>query len=283
MRTFVQVAGTLALAAGMLSGADDQGSFDKSLSITGPVELDVKTDAGGITVSPGSPGRLEVHAILKAQHGWFSGGDVEGRIRELEQHPPVEQSGNRVKIGYVRSEALRGISMSLEIRTPVETQLRALADSGGIRVSGIRGPVDCKTDSGGVQISDVQSDVRAAADSGGIHIHNVTGAVSARVDSGGVEATEIAGSIDAETDSGSIRLSQTRPASIRAKADSGSVSVKLARDAGYNISAETDSGRISVPEMTANSGFTKHHVEGKVRSGGPLVQVRVDSGSVTIE
>lgn len=271
------------LAGGLVSGADRDGSFDRSLSVSGAIELDVKTNAGGITVSPGSAGSVQVHAILKAQHGWFEMGDVEGRIRELESHPPIEQSGNRVKIGYVRSGLLQGISMSLEIQTPPETQLRARADSGGIRVEGIHGPVDCKTDSGGVRITNVKSDIRAAADSGGIHINNIAGAVFVRVDSGGVEATEVEGSIDAETDSGSIKLGQTRPASIRAKADSGGVTVKLARDVGYNINAESDSGRISVPEMTVSNGVSKHHVEGKVRNGGPLVEVHVDSGSVTIE
>ncbi len=31
------------------------------------------------------------------------------------------------------------------------------------------------------------------------------------------------------------------------------------------------------------SSFSKDHVEGKVRNGGPLVSVRVSSGNITIE
>lgn len=275
---------SFALAAGLVASAEEQGSFDKSLTVSGPVDLDVKTDSGGIMVTSGSSGTVRVHAILKGQRGWFDSGDVDARIRELERNPPVEQTGNHIRIGYVHNrDLLKGVSMRLEIETPSNSQLRARADSGGIHVDGIHGPADCRTDSGGIEIHNVGSEVRAAADSGGIHLSNINGPVSVHVDSGGIEATGVSGSIDAQTDSGGIRLAQTRPAAISAKADSGGVTVKLAPGAGYEISAESDSGRISVPEISVNSSFSKHHVEGKVRNGGPLVSIRVASGNITIE
>ncbi len=283
MRSFVSAFALLALTVGIASAVDNDGGFDRSLRVSGPVDLDVQTDSGGIVVTTGSTGSVHVHAILKAQHDWFTSGDVEARIRELERNPPVEQTGNRVRIGYVHDRyMLKGISMRLEIQTPPDTQLHARADSGGIRVEGIHGPVDSHTDSGGIEIRDIGNEVRAAADSGGIHINNVNGSVSAHADSGGIDAMDVAGSIEAETDSGGIRLSQTKPASIRAKADSGGVEVRLARGAGYDISVESGSGRISVPEMTVRGSFSPHRAEGKIGSGGPLVTVRVDSGTVTI-
>jgi DUF4097 and DUF4098 domain-containing protein YvlB len=234
--------------------------------------------------SSGSSGSVRIHAILKAQNDWFGSGDVKKRIEELERNPPVEQTGSRVRIGYVQDrDLLRGISMHLEIQTPLDTQLRARADSGGIRVEGIKGPVDCKTDSGGIRIHDVKANVHAEADSGGIHLDNIAGAVVARVDSGGIEATDVAGEIDAQDDSGSIRLSQTTAAPIRAKSDSGGITVRLAPHADYDLSVESGSGHISVPEMTVRSGFSSHHLEGKVGKGGPLVKISVDSGSATVE
>jgi len=270
-------------AAGLLA-EEQEGSFERSLTVSGAVDLDVKTDSGGITVRQGSSGTVRIHAILKTEHGWFSSGDAEGRIRELERHPPVEQNGNRVRVGYVSDRGLlKGISMRLEIETPAGTQLRARADSGGIRVEGVQGPVDCKTDSGGIEIEDVSATVHAAADSGGIRVRNVKGSLFAHVDSGGIEASGIEGSIDAQADSGAVRLEQTTAAPINAKVDSGGVTVRLARGAGYDVSAETDSGRISVPEMTVRSGFSAHHIEGKVGGGGPLVKVHAESGSVTID
>ncbi len=271
------------LSAGLMAAAEE-GSFDRSLTVSGPVALDVTTDSGGISVTSGIPGSLRVHAILKAQNEWFGSGDVRKRLEALERNPPVEQTGNRIRIGYVQDRnLLRGISIHFEIQTPPDTQLRARADSGGIHVQGIQGPVDCKTDSGGIQIRDAKADVHAEADSGGIHLGNIAGAVFARVDSGGIEATDVAGRIDAGADSGSIRLTQTTPAPIRAKADSGGVTVRLAPHADYDLSVETASGRISVPEMTVRSGFSAHQVEGRIGKGGPLVQIRVESGGATVE
>ena len=271
------------LATGVVF-ADEQGSFEKTLTVNGPVDLDVVTDSGGITVMPGPAGSVRIHATLKAQHGWFDFNDAEAHIRELERNPPVEQNGNRLRIGYVHGrDLLRGVSMRLEIYTPAETQLRARADSGGIHVRGIRGPADCHTDSGGIEVRDVGSEVRASADSGGIHLGNIGGAVTARVDSGGIEAIDVAGGIDAQADSGSIRLAQTKPAPIRARADSGGITIRLAPGAGYDVNAGADSGNISVPEMTVRSEFSRHHVDGKVRGGGPPVNVHVDSGGIRIE
>jgi Toastrack DUF4097 len=277
----------IALISFLLAGgvhAADQGSFDRSLTVSGPVDLDVQTDSGGITITTGASGTVRVHAILKGQQGWFGSGDVASRIRELERNPPVEQTGNRVRIGYVHDrDLLKGVSMRLEIETPADTQVRARADSGGIRLDGVRGPADCKTDSGGIEIRNVGSETRAAADSGRIHLSNIKGPVSAHVDSGGIEAIDVSGSIEAKADSGGIRLVQTSAAPIHASADSGGVHVRLAPGAGYDLSLESESGNISVPEMTIKSGFSKHHVEGKVHNGGPLVSVRVDSGGVTVE
>lgn len=266
------------------AGSQADGSFDRSLNVSGPIDLEATTDSGGICVKAGGAGSVHIHAILKAQHGWFDSGDVESRIRELERNPPIEQNGSQVRVGNVHNpEMLRGISMRLEIETPSDTRLRARADSGGIEVLGIHGVVDCKTDSGGVHIRDVGADVHAEADSGGIHIDQVKGSVFARADSGGIEATNVAGGLDAESDSGHIQLSQTTPSRIHAKTDSGGISVTLAPSAGYNITADTDSGHISVPEMTVNSAFSRHHVEGRVRGGGPTVSLRAESGGITVD
>jgi hypothetical protein len=284
MKNLVFCVAVLAAGARVLPASPQEGSFDRSLTVSGKVDLDVQTDSGGITVTRGSSGTVHVHAILKAQHGWLGAGDAEARIRELENHPPVEQDGNRIRVGYVHDhDLLRNISIRFEIQTPADTELRAHADSGGIRAEGLRGPVDCKTDSGGIEVREIEANVRAAADSGGVHMAGIKGSVYARVDSGGIEASDIAGSIDVQTDSGGVQIGQTVAAPIRAKVDSGGLTVRLAPNAGYDVNVEAESGHISVPEMTVRSGFSSHHIQGKVRGGGPGVEIHVDSGNVSIE
>jgi hypothetical protein len=276
MKPLLLIAITASLAFG-------DGQFDRTLKVSGSVDLDVTTDAGGIDVITGSANSVHIHAIIRTQRGWFGSAGDEARVRELERNPPIEQTGNRIRIGYMGDRArLRGISIHYEIETPPDTRLRARADSGGIRAEGLRGTVDCQTDSGGIDIRNAGSDVRASADSGGIHVHNVAGELTARVDSGGIDATDIAGKIEAHTDSGGIRLSQTKPAPIRADANSGGIHVTLASGAGYNLDVHTDSGRISVPELTGRGEASRHHVEGKIRGGGPSVRLSADSGTVSV-
>ncbi len=262
-----------------------EGRFERTLTVSGTVDLDISTDSGGLVVIPGPPGSVQIRGILKAQRGWMGGGmaDVESRLRRLEQNPPIRQTGNTIQAGHVAKNELRGISMRLEIVSPPDTKVRARADSGGIRIEGMKGPVDCQTDSGGVEAKNIGSEVRAATDSGGIHIRNVNGPVHARADSGGIEALDIAGSIDAQTDSGGIRVAQTKPETVRAKADSGGAHIKLVSNAGYDVRASSDSGHISVSEIAVHGTLSKHRMEGRVRGGGPLVDVHVSSGTITIE
>jgi Putative adhesin len=273
----------LFLIAGALAYAErPDGSFERTLGVTGFVDLDLTTDAGGISVVPGPPGRVRIRGILRASDNWFRLGNVESRIREIEARPPIVQSGNTIRVeGHDRS-VFRGISMRLEIEAPSDSRLRARADSGGIEVRGLKGPVDCHTDSGGVHASDIGGEVRAASDSGGIHLRRVNGPVYARADSGGIDALEVAGSVDAEADSGGIRISQTAPAAIRTRVDSGGAEITLAKSGGYDIRAHTGSGHISAPDVTVSGTISRHEVSGKLRGGGALVDVRADSGRIDI-
>ena len=68
------------------------GSFERTLNVTGFVDLDLVTDAGGIYVTPGPAGTVRIRGILRAEDNWFRRGDAESRIRELEAHPPIEQT-----------------------------------------------------------------------------------------------------------------------------------------------------------------------------------------------
>ena len=259
-----------------------EGKFERTLQVSGPLNLELNTDSGGIVVRPGPPGAVLIRGILKAEWRLFTDRGVEARIRQLEANPPIEQSGNTIRVAARDKSLLRGISMRLEVDAPQETQLRAHADSGGIEVQGIRGPLDCQTDSGGVRASDIGADVRAATDSGGIHLRNVNGEVRAHADSGGIEALDVAGRVEAETDSGGIRISQTKAAPIRAKTDSGGADVTLAATGGYTIAAHSDSGRVTASNVTVTGTPSRKEVNGTLRGGGPLVDIRVDSGNVTI-
>jgi hypothetical protein len=284
-KPLMKTAAALLFATIATFAAENERTFDRTLSVSGPVNLDVVTDSGGIVVTPGSAGTVHVHGILKPSNSFsFGSSNVSEHIRKLAENPPVQQTGNGVRAGYVTDQSLlKGVSLRFEITVPPETEVRARADSGGVEIKGIKGPVDCKTDSGGIHVADIGSDVRAGADSGGIHIRGVKGMVHARADSGGIEALDIAGLIEAQTDSGGIRVSQTTAAPVKIRADSGGADVRLAPSGGYDIRANCESGRVVVPELATKGPISRNHAEGRLRGGGALVDIKVDSGNVHIE
>ncbi len=255
-----------ALGATSSSAAPYEGHFDRTLPVTGTVDLDAATSSGGIVITRGASGTVRIHATLRSNNYPFGLHDAESAIREIERNPPVEQNGNTLRVGYLGdSHLLEGVSIHLDIEVPADTRVNAQASSGGIRVTGVHGLVDVRTHSGGITLSNIDGDVTASANSGGI------------------EANIIAGAINVRTSSGGIHVSQTKAAPVNAQASSGGVAVTLASGAGYNLNADTGSGRITTPEMTVHGSFSRHHIEGKIRGGGPEVTVQASSGSVHVD
>lgn len=263
-----------------------EGCFERTLTVTGPVRLDVSVHSGVIRVLRGEARSVRIRGVLRARSslliGLFVGGPPTERIRMIEANPPIRQDGNTIGVGDVKDRwLLRGINLMVEIITPADTEVRALADSGDIRIEGIEGPVECETDSGQIEMTDIGSEVRATSDSGAIHIQGVRGSVDARADSGRVEALEIAGTINAKTDSGAIQLSQTVVAPVCAQTDSGTIRVKLSDAGGYSVRARTDSGRIELPQLTRQR-LSRHELEGDIRGGGSVVDLETDSGGIEV-
>lgn len=260
-----------------------EGTFETAISVSAPVTLDVAVDSGLVRVRAGDNGVVLIRGILRARHSLFGWGNVEDRIRQLEVTPPIKRDGDTIRVGDVADRwLLRGVTLFLEIAVPPDTRVRALADSGDIRVEGTNAPVDCEADSGDVEIFSVTADVQASTDSGTIRMRQVKGRVRANADSGDIEALDIAGDIEANTDSGDIRISQTVAATIRAEADSGGIDVRLAPDAGCNLSLRTDHGQLTTPEMEFRGRPTHKEINGRIRGGGPLVDLETDHGDIDV-
>jgi hypothetical protein len=232
-----------ALAVSALLGWGEE--FERTLKVSGPAMLDIRTEAGGIHVTPGRTGVVVVRATLKPQAEALAPDDVQRRIRELERNPPVEQSGNTIRVGHVDASMLKGLVMRLDIAVPPESQLRARASSGGVHVSGLRGLADLSAGSGGV------------------------------------EAFDMAGEVRVESQSGGVEVSQTAAAPVQIRARSGGVKVKLAGGAGYDVNATVESGGMRAQGVQGT--LSKREARGKLRGGGPTVEIRAGSGGVTIE
>jgi DUF4097 and DUF4098 domain-containing protein YvlB len=206
-------------------------------------------------------------------------------MREIEQHPPVSQQGNVIRIDPVSDEtARRHLSVNYEITVPEDTKLRARSGSGSMTAEGIRGPADISSGSGGMDVARVGGELRAHTGSGHIRLVSVNGSVDAVTGSGGVDGTGLAGPIIARTGSGGIRLEQTAAGEVKARTGSGGVILKLPQQGGFDIRAHTGSGRVSCDQpLTVRSSARTGSLEGKLRGGGHIVDISTGSGGIRIE
>jgi DUF4097 and DUF4098 domain-containing protein YvlB len=261
--------------------ASEPGKFDRTLAVTGPVNLDIQSGPGGINISVGTAESFVVHAVIRSTFGRVDLGSAEANIRALEQDPPVEQAGNTIRIGYVKDQALlRGVSVTYEVETPRASRVHATADAGGIRIVGVEGPVETVNEAGHSEVSGVRGGLRMTARAGGIVVRDAGAEVFVRNQSGGIEVQGVGGGVDAETTSGRIAISgvagdvhaDTHSASIRLDGVKGAVRAQNqsgsieAFGSGGAVHAETASGSIRISQASAApiralSGSGAIHVE----------------------
>jgi len=258
-------------------------TFDRTLKVSGNVDLEIRTDSGSIAVIPGDSGVVQIRGRVQGHSTWLSQTSASSLVKSVAANPPVRQTGNSIRLDEPSDEeARRYVNISWEVSVPPTTRVVARADSGSISIRGAAGPINASADSGSIRIENAIAAVTAHTDSGSIDVSGGSEAKAA-ADSGSIRLTNIAGTVDASTDSGSIQAAMTKAASARLSADSGSITLDLPESGGFDLSLDTDSGRVNVEQQLAVSGsIRKNHVRGKIRGGGNSVTASTDSGSITV-
>src|SRR6185295_13859135 len=105
----------LLVAATLVGGCEIQaqsfgvdGSFDRTLRVDGPVDLDVLSRSGRIRVSVGASDTVHVVGQIRAFGSltWWHMYSPTEQVKMLESAPPIDQSGNRIIIGRIADDAL---------------------------------------------------------------------------------------------------------------------------------------------------------------------------------
>lgn len=280
-----------------------QGTFDKTLSVSGPVDLEVLTHSGDVRIHGGSSGSVQIHAKIYVGDHWL-GGKREDDVHAIEQNPPIRQDGNNIRIDYVN---YHNISIDYDITVPEQTAVRTKSGSGDQTIENTRGNVEVTTGSGDVRLTNLQGELRLQTGSGDVRARQVSGSVRGGTGSGDIEIEEsgpgdidlhtgsgnitargVQGGFHGETGSGEITAEGKQSGTWDARTGSGNVRLRLPSNAAFDADISTSSGSIDVGapvEMTVQGRIGDSHksIHGKVRGGGPLLRVHTGSGDIHIE
>jgi len=266
--------------------------------ITGAMELD--TDFGNVDVE-------EVSGQVNAQSdsgditltGVSDGGDIEAKtnfgslvLQDITAESLVAHSDS----GDIRAEKitldgaldLETSFGSVTVRDAEAERLKAHSDSGEIRVedAALDGVLDLETNFGDVKVNGVRaSSYRLASDSGGLTLNGCRGILDLHTDFGSIEVRDCTKAVlSLETDSGEIYFSGSLSDEGMHQVETGfgKVHLVLPADAAFDLDAETDLGSIKTDFAVTISEFEEKHIVGEVNGGGPSLQIRTDSGSITL-
>ena len=298
------------------------GRFDRTLEVTAPVDLDVQTGSGSISIRRGTDTQVAVAGEIRAHRGFWNNRGAEERVRALEANPPVVQNGNSIRLGEITDPELRrNVSISYQITVPMNTRVRSRSGSGSITIDSIQGPVEARTGSGDVRLGKIAGAANAETGSGSIEVLGASQGLSARTGSGSVEARDLSGVVQAHTGSGRIRVAYSGAGDgdfstgsggitvagargrVRAHAGSGSVEIegnpsgdwaidsgsggitlRLPPGASFDVNARSSSGGIHTNHPIESTGkLSRNSLQGRVRGGGPRLELHTGSGSIRLE
>jgi hypothetical protein len=291
------------LASTFAVASTPQGRFEKTFQVSGPVDLEVQTRSGDITVRSGPAGSVSIRGKIYVGDRWLMG-NRHSEVSEVEQHPPLRQDGNSIHIDYVN---VRDISVDYEITVPEDTTIRTHSGSGDQTIEGTRGNIDLQSGSGDIKLSRLTGEIRLQTGSGDVRAREISGPVRGGAGSGDIEVEEtgtgdidlhtgsgnitargIQGAFRGEAGSGNITAEGTQTGAWEIRTGSGNVHVRLPANAAFDANISTSSGTLDVDApitMTVQGRVqeTRRSIIGKVRGGGPLLSLRTGSGDIHIQ
>lgn len=279
LRNTILAAAVAALVPAAALAAD--GTFDKTLHVTGQVMLTVGTGSGYIHVTPGSSSEVHIVGHVHA-NGWGFGASADDRVKQVVDHPPIDQSGNIVTIGR-HADWIRNVSIDYDVTAPKGTQLEASSGSGDLRLQDLGGPLKANTGSGSIEAGGFSGRVLLQTGSGDIRAGlQSANDVKATTGSGSIHLQGVAGALYAQTGSGDVEIGGNPSSDWKVETGSGSVTLNVG-GAHFSLDASTGSGSVhSDPPISMHGSIERHHIQGDINGGGPTVRVETGSGDVRI-
>ena len=297
-----------AIAAGLivLAGCDieDMGGFERyhedfhfSYPLKTGGHLNVESFNGSVEVSVWDQETVDISGTKYART------QEETHALKIE----VDHRADSVSIRAIRPSMRRGnYGARFAIKVPHGVVLDYLTTSNAaIRASDAAGPARLKTSNGPVEVRRLKGSLNAETSNGPLDLQDIDGAVEVHTSNGHVRADGLRGSFEATTSNSSVRaVLEKVDGTVRVQSSNGSIDLSLPPNAQSAVRAHTSNSGITLHlpgevnarlsagtsnasitsdfEMRLRGEIAKHHIEGSIGSGGPLIDLSTSNGPIRI-
>jgi hypothetical protein len=116
------------------AAAASEGTFERTLRVTSPVIIDLSAGAGSVNVRSGNSDEVVVTGRVRVTN-WLGRND-EQREKSITADPPIQQSGDQIRIGHpANAGLLHNVSVSYDLIVPAGTRFRSYTGSDSQRLA----------------------------------------------------------------------------------------------------------------------------------------------------
>jgi DUF4097 and DUF4098 domain-containing protein YvlB len=222
-----------------------------------------------VNIDP-SPNSISIRTVPPLGHLGNSGARF---VIHVPRHTDLSQiiSSN----GSIRVEDVEGTSV---LRT----------SNGSVHATGTAGSLEVQTSNGAVEVSDTKGDTSLRTSNGSIKANGIRkGRFSATTTNGSITAhlqEADSSPVQLQSSNGHIELTMDKVREVRASTSNSSVTVRMPASAGAMVDAHTSNSSITCDfDVNLRAGeISKHHLQGTIGGGGPLLDLGTSNGSIKI-
>jgi hypothetical protein len=198
----------------------------------------------------------------------------------------IAPSPDAISIRTVRPSQSRNAGARYVVKVPHRVQLERIVSSNGtLRVNDVDGAARLKTSNGGVRALHLGGTLDAGTSNGTIELDDIKGDCTVKTSNGRVKAQGVRGAVDASTSNGSVDLTvdELRSGGVRVSTSNGGITVRLHGTVNARLMARTSNSSISTEfDVTSQGRKDKHHLEGVIGSGGPVLDLSTSNGNIRV-
>lgn len=274
MSHLLAFAGAVLLTVVPMLAAESQENSHQQAAMASGGSVSIENGRGDVWLEGSDQSEIVVEA-----HKIFEGGsdaDRERWMRETQVHLEGDEHHRTVRVDYPYEfdfgmhwgNVRRAVNLTIHVPRQANADLKT--DRGKVNVRRIAGKLDLSTDRGDVDINGCEGELRVHGDRGRLGVSDTAIRSGLRVnfDRGDIDIrlTSFAGDSDIELDRGNMTLTLPKKSVF-------TLDVDRSRRGGFHTDFP----------VLAHGNFAANHLRGDVNGGGPVLRIRGDRGSVSLQ